>query len=97
MVFFFLFFLLYIEFLTLCAPHLAGLHETQQGDEVLDDAEVLGARGAAGVDGHSHQQLLDVTHQELVVVQGNAAEGGREQTLRRVLALISRINEQRAD
>lgn len=28
--------------LTLCATHLAGLHETQQGNEVFNDAEVLG-------------------------------------------------------
>lgn len=28
--------------LTLCATHLAGLHEAQQGNEVFDDAEVLG-------------------------------------------------------
>lgn len=34
--------------------HLASLHETQQGDEVLNDTEVLGTRGATGVDRHSH-------------------------------------------
>ncbi len=28
--------------LTLRATHLAGLHETQQGNEVFDDAKVLG-------------------------------------------------------
>lgn len=65
--------------LTLCTTHLAGLHETQQGNEVFDDAEVLGSWRATGVDRHSHQQLLDVTHQELVVIQGNTAEGGQEE------------------
>lgn len=59
--------------LTLRAAHLAGLHETQQGNEVFDDAEVLGPRRAAGVDSHGYQHLLDVTHQELVVIQGNTA------------------------
>lgn len=57
--------------LTLCAPHFAGLHETQQRNEVFDDAEVLGPRRAAGVDSYSYQHLLDITHQELVVIQGN--------------------------
>lgn len=64
--------------LTLRAPHLAGLHESQQSNEVFNDAEVLGPRGAAGVDRHSHQHLLNVTHQELVVVQGNAAENNKK-------------------
>lgn len=53
---------------TLRAAHLAGLHEAQQSDEVLDDAEILGPRRAAGVDGHRHKQLLDVTHQQFVVI-----------------------------
>lgn len=61
--------------LTLCATHPTGLHEAQQGNEVFDDAEVLGPRRAAGVDSHSYQQLLDVTHQKFVVVQGNSADG----------------------
>lgn len=65
--------------LTLCATHLAGLHETQQGNEVFNDAEVLGPWRAAGVDGHGYQQLLDVTHQELVVIQGNTAEDKEKQ------------------
>lgn len=66
--------------LTLCARRFAGLHETQKGDEVLDDAEVLGTRGAAGVDGHGHQELLDVTHQEPVVIWRDAAEQERRKS-----------------
>ena len=67
--------------LTLRTPHLARLHKAEQSDKIFDDAEVLGPRGAAGVDGDGNQQLLDVTHQELVVVQGDSADGTNKKEL----------------
>lgn len=61
-------------FFTLCSPNFAGLHVAQQGDQVFNDAEVLRARGAAGVDGDGHQQLLNVTHHQFVFIRRNPTE-----------------------
>lgn len=56
---------------TLSVIYFAALHKTQQGDKILNDAKVLGARWAAGMDGHCHQQLLYVTYKKSVVILRN--------------------------
>lgn len=58
-------------FFTLRATNSAGLHVAQQCDEVLNNTKVLRTRGAAGVNGDCHQQLLNVTNYQLIVIGRN--------------------------